>query len=127
MSRAFDLAATYIHLEDGPEAVPIEAGPEFWATLERRTELQRGRLVCVCPNRETWTSWEMHPAGDEIVSLLSGRLDLVLEEDGGERTIPLHPGATCVVPQGVWHRVIVHTPGDTLHITRGAGTRHRPR
>jgi hypothetical protein len=27
----------------------------------------------------------------------------------------------------VWHRAIVREPGDTLHVTRGEGTQHRPR
>jgi oxalate decarboxylase/phosphoglucose isomerase-like protein (cupin superfamily) len=69
----------------------------------------------------------MHPAGDEVVCLLSGAIDVVLEEQHGERVVGLEPGSTCIVPRGVWHRAIVHEPGDTLHITRGEGTQHRPR
>jgi hypothetical protein len=26
----------------------------------------------------------------------------------------------------VWHRAIIHEPGDMLFITRGEGTQHRP-
>ncbi len=46
-------------------------------------------LVGVFQNTATWDSWEMHPAGDEIVCLLSGSLDVVLDEDGAERNIEL--------------------------------------
>jgi mannose-6-phosphate isomerase-like protein (cupin superfamily) len=45
----------------------------------------------------------------------------------GERLVALEAGMTCIVPRGVWHRAIVREPGDTLHITRGEGTQHRPR
>ena len=41
-----------------------------------------GRLVCVIPQEATWDSWERHPAGEEVVVLLSGRVDLVQELDG---------------------------------------------
>ncbi len=82
--------------------------------------------IGVFHNAATWDSWEMHPAGDDIVCLLSGSLDVVLDEDGAERNIELRPLATCIVPRSVWHRAVVHVPGDTLHITRGAGTQHRP-
>ena len=59
--------------------------------------------------------------------LLTGAVDVVLDEADGERVVELTAGQTCIVPRGVWHRAIVREPGDTLHITRGAGTQHRPR
>ncbi len=36
--------------------------------------------------------WEMHPAGEELIYLASGRIDLVLETDEGERTVEMRPG-----------------------------------
>ena len=41
--------------------------------------------------------------------------------------VTLRAGTTCIVPKGVWHTATVHEPSEALHITRGAGTRHRPR
>jgi quercetin dioxygenase-like cupin family protein len=123
---AFDLSTTYVHLADGPAARPVAVGPDFWETIDRRTDLAGGRLVLVCHNTADWPAWERHPAGEEIVYLLSGAVDLVFEEPAGERTIALCPGRAVIVPRGVWHRGIVHAPGDTLHITRGDGTEHRP-
>jgi mannose-6-phosphate isomerase-like protein (cupin superfamily) len=124
----FDLTRTYVHLEDGPAAVPVKVGPDFWATIDRRTDLNRGRLVTVFryPQAVDWDHWEVHPEGDEIVCLLSGALDLVLEEDGRERVVELRDRATYIVPRGVWHRGTVRAPSEALHITRGAGTQHRP-
>jgi mannose-6-phosphate isomerase-like protein (cupin superfamily) len=124
--EAIDLSTTYVHLEDGATARPVPVGPDFWETIDRRTDLAGGRLMLVFHNAADWPTWETHPAGEEIVYLLSGAVDLVLEEPEGERTVALRPGQAVIVPRGVWHRGIVHTPGDTLHITRGEGTRNRP-
>lgn len=124
---AFDLSQTYVQLDDGPSAVAIEVDERFWEEIETRPALHGERLVGTFYNAADWDVWEMHPAGDEVVCLLSGAIDVVLEEADGERTIELRPGDTCIVRRGVWHSAVVHTPGDTLHITRGSGTRHRPR
>src|SRR5215210_7201627 len=112
----FDLADTYVQLADGPAAVAVEVDEEFWAKLESRPQLHGGRLVGVFHNAAEWSVWEMHPAGDEVVCLLSGSVDVVLDEDGGERLVQLRAGNTCIVPRGVWHTANVHTAGDTLHI-----------
>jgi mannose-6-phosphate isomerase-like protein (cupin superfamily) len=124
---AFDLATTYVQLDDGPRALAVEVDDEFWQTIDRRSELQGGRLVGRFHNAQDWDIWEMHPAGDEVVCLLSGAIDVVLDEPDGERVVALEAARTCIVPRGVWHRAIVREPGDTLHITRGEGTQHRPR
>ena len=123
----FDLATTYVQLDDGPRAFAVEVDDEFWHTIDRRPELQGVRLVGTFHNAEDWDVWEMHPAGDEVVCLLSGAVDVILDEPEGERVVGLEAGRTCIVPRGVWHRAIVREPGDTLHITRGEGTQHRPR
>ncbi|MGH7894846.1 MAG: cupin domain-containing protein [Candidatus Binatia bacterium] len=124
---AFDIMGTYVHLADGPAAVPVPVEPDFWQTIDRRADLHEGRLVTAY-HFETgkWDHWEMHPAGDEIVCLLSGAIDLVLQEDDGERTIELRGRAAFIIPRGAWHSGIAHAPSDAIFITRGAGTQHRP-
>lgn len=72
------------------------------------------------------TGWEMHPDGDELLTLLSGQFDVVLEERGVERVISLTPGKGALVPRGVWHRMIINIPGELLFLTPGDTTRHRP-
>ncbi|MDX1649004.1 MAG: cupin domain-containing protein [Myxococcota bacterium] len=124
--EAFDPTATYVQLEDGPAATTVPVDGEFWARIAERADLHDGRLVCVFDVTATWAHWEMHPAGDELVLLLDGAIDLVLEETDGERVVPLRDRRAFVVPRGVWHRAVVHRPGRVLHVTRGAGTRHRP-
>ena len=71
------------------------------------------------------TSWEMHPGGDECLHLLSGAIDIIVEDGGSSGVIALRAGGGCVVPRGQWHRQVVREPGDLLFITPTAGTRHR--
>jgi mannose-6-phosphate isomerase-like protein (cupin superfamily) len=121
-----DLTTTYLSLADGPEARPLEVGPDFWETIDQRDDLAE-RLVGTFAFDADWSSWEVHPAGDEIVVLLSGAVDLVLDEPEGERIIQLRDHGAAVVPRGVWHTANVVAPSTALHITRGEGTEHRPR
>jgi mannose-6-phosphate isomerase-like protein (cupin superfamily) len=67
----------------------------------------------------------MHPEGDEILSLVSGAIDFVVEERGERRTVELRPGRTFVVPRGAWHRALVKEPSVVLAVTYGRGTQHR--
>jgi hypothetical protein len=128
MSDVFDPTRTYMLLADGPQATPVPVGPDFWQTIDRRRDLDAGRLVTTYhfePGR--WDHWEMHPAGDEIVVLFAGAFDLVLDAGGEKRTVVLRGRAACIVPRGAWHTGNVHEPSDALFITRGAGTEHRAR
>ena len=120
--QTLDLAETYVQLRDNGDAVPLEVGDDFWDIVEER--YSAGRLVSAY---DTTTGFgpEMHPEGDELVVLISGSLDLILEEGTGERVITLRPGSSCVVPRGVWHRSIAHEASRVLHITAGKGTQHR--
>ena len=86
-----------------------------------------GRLVTMGPLDASWDSWERHPAGEEVVLLLSGRADLIQRIDGGERHVALRPGQAVINPPGVWHTADVHEPGQGLFITPGRGTEHEPR
>ena len=121
---AFDLIDTYVHLEEGGGAVPEEVGADFWQTIGAR-DYDGRRLVCFFQLTDDSSTWEMHPAGDELVYLLSGAVDLVLQETEGNRVVELRKRAACIVPRGVWHRQVVRKPSDLLLITPGAGTQHR--
>jgi mannose-6-phosphate isomerase-like protein (cupin superfamily) len=69
---------------------------------------------------------EMHPDGDEVLVLLSGRVDVVVEEGGtGGPGVELRPGQAFVVPRGCWHRVVVVEPSQLLYITPGPGAGRR--
>ena len=125
MKNVFDLDGTYLYLTDGPDVCATEGGEKFWRTLGERSDLDQGRLVCLLHMTEDWPNWERHPAGDEIVYLLSGAMDLIVEVPDGERVVPLRDRAAYVVPRGLWHRGKVIEACDVLSITRGAGTELR--
>lgn len=122
-----DLTATYLHLTDGPDVIELPVTESFWQDLVIRTDLGDGRLVSAYHFTENWDSWEVHPAGEEVVCLLSGATDLHLEESVGERVVELRGSGAVIVPRGVWHTATVHEPSHMLFITRGAGTEIRPR
>lgn len=69
---------------------------------------------------------ERHPDGDEVLILLSGRVEVRLEEEGGDRTVELLPGQAFVVPKGVWHRVVSEEPSELVFVTPGPRGDHRP-
>jgi mannose-6-phosphate isomerase-like protein (cupin superfamily) len=132
MPEPFDLTSTYAHLGLGARVEPL---PDFQWTpdyLEAYTERtasdgNEGRLVVLMAQEASWDSWERHPAGDELVVLLSGRVDLVQEIDGEHHVVPLSAGMAVINPPGVWHTADVHEPGQALFITAGRGTETRPR
>ena len=68
---------------------------------------------------------EMHPDGDEVLYLISGRARVVFLE-GDEQDIDLKPGDGLVVPRGTWHRVDILEPCRIVYITPGPNNRFRP-
>ena len=130
--EGFALDETYVHLGLGSIAVPMPDftwDPEHLEAYSHRfaSDGDEGLLVCITRQEATWTSWERHPAGDEMVLLLSGRVDFVLELPDELHVIELRPGRAMITPKAVWHTCTVHEPGDALFITPGAGTHHRDR
>lgn len=123
----FNLAKTYVQLTPdlGVKKLPVD--PDFWKEIKNRKELHEGQIITFFRFKEPWAKWEMHPAGDEIVFLMSGALDLLLEMDGGVKKVTLEPGEYAVIPRGVWHTGDVQEPSDVVHLTPGAGTEHRAR
>ena len=124
-----DLSTTYLRLKRDLSAEPLPVDAEFWPRLMAGAlgDFQGEYLVACHDFDATWPSWEMHPAGDEVVVLLSGAAVFVLETAEGSPEIRLdHAGACALVPRGVWHTARIDTPSRLLFITPGEGTRHRP-
>ena len=76
--------------------------------------------------REPPHGGEMHPDGDELLFLISGRVTVLLEDRDPPREVNLVQGEAFIVPRGVWHRVLVSEPSQLLYITPGPGGEHRP-
>ena len=129
---AFDLSKTHVHLGLGARAIPVpdfEWTPEFLDSYGREHEADgdEGRLVMIGAGDTSWTTWERHPAGEELVVVISGRMTLVQEIDGAEHRVDLREGEAAINPRGVWHTSEMAEPCRTLFVTPGRGTEHRPR
>lgn len=117
---------TYVHLAENGTAQEVP-GDAFWQLpTSEAGKYGQGWLISEFAFTEDWPSWEMHPHGDEFVYLLSGAVELVLEQGDHLVTIALTGSGAVVVPRGVWHTAKVLVPSRMLHVTRGAGTETRP-
>jgi len=125
MPETFDLKNTYVHLA-GTEAETIPVTEAFWPEVIAGKRTLEGWLVTVFPQTADWPTWEIHPAGHEILTLLSGAIELVLAEPTGPRSVAMVAGSTLVVPPGTWHTAKVKEAGELLAITAGQGTQHAP-
>jgi mannose-6-phosphate isomerase-like protein (cupin superfamily) len=67
----------------------------------------------------------MHPAGDELLLMVSGAMTVVLEGGDREELFDLHAGEALIVPRGTWHCQRVLEPGRFFGATYGKGTEHR--
>ena len=125
----FSLSSTYVVLGDNGDAIPVRVSDRFFEDLESKFGDFKGkRLISHFTFNKDWETWEMHPAGEEFVCLLSGQVDLILEQDGVENTVQLSTsGSYVLVPRGTWHTARVHTPSSMLFITSSEGTQNRAR
>lgn len=98
---------------------------EFWARREHAS-FASGRLLAQFSYTDTWDFQERHPTGDELAYVLSGDIDLLLDDGGGERAERLVAGRAGVIPAGSWHRVAIREPATLLFVTPvPARTEHR--
>jgi quercetin dioxygenase-like cupin family protein len=124
-----DLRSTYVLLTEQGSTSLLPVSETFWPGVMRgeHPELEQGRLVSSFEFTQNWTSWERHPHGDELVVLLRGQVQLLLEqEDGVERVHLVEPGQFVSIPRGIWHTAHPEGPCSMLFITPGRGTEHRP-
>jgi len=122
-----DLTETYLSLGDGGRIEQTTGGDAFWSLPAAEIEeFGKDWLITEFSFDEDWRSWEMHPNGEEIVYMLSGAMDLILEKDGERETIEVRGKGLVVVPRGTWHTAKVFEPCSILVITHGEETQIRP-
>jgi mannose-6-phosphate isomerase-like protein (cupin superfamily) len=124
---ATDLSSHYVLLDASGASTTVEGGDAFWSQpSDELDRYGRGWLLSEYTFASDWPQWEMHPEADEVVRLMSGAAELRLEWPTGILDVTLRAGDAYVIPKGVWHTVRVREPCRMLHVTMGAGTRHRP-
>lgn len=122
-----------IHLGRGATAVvePALTGDLEWYqgyTGRHAADGAEGRLVSMFTFTESWSMWEMHPNGSEVVLCTAGVITLHQEPPDGVRcTVTLHPGEYAINEPGTWHTADVESAATAVFITAGWGTEHRPR
>jgi quercetin dioxygenase-like cupin family protein len=121
----------HLGLGAGAEIQPDYTGDIAWYeaySANNSSDGAEGRLVTLHSFDESWTSWEMHPLGSEVVLCTQGRITLIQElKDGVLNTVILNAGEYAINPPGVWHTADVEGEATALFITAGAGTEHRER
>lgn len=124
-----ELGSTFVVLGPDQSATPVAVTPSIYAELDRRFGGFRGHtLVSTYAFDGDWPSWECHPAGDEVVVLLSGAAEFVLDRGGRHESLFLErAGEFVLVPKGTWHTALISTPTTMLFITPGEGTQHEER
>ena len=100
--------------------------PAFYPELEAEFNGFAGHvLISQHHFAEDWPTWEVHPAGDEFVTLITGDITLVLWQDQQEHALHLStPSDFVIIPKGVWHTARVHSPTTMLFVTPGEGTKN---
>lgn len=127
--QAPNLASSYLHVENDERTTQLVTTDNFWADLAngQYPQLEHGRLMASFEFDSNWHMWERHPAGEEVVVLISGAVRFLLEEPAGIRELHLtQPGDFALVPPGIWHTARTDVPTRMLFLTPGAGTEHRP-
>ena len=136
---AFDATTRYILLEDGGALESMVLDGAFWEGMRSGTPSSHGArrllegdgwLAATVNVKAHSTRWERHILGGEMLILISGALDVVMEDEAGkESTVELRPGGACLVPQETWHRFVMREPSQFLGIaygSKGRGTVFRP-
>ena len=123
-----ELARNYLRLRPDSTIEILSGGNEFWGQL-MKGELGNFRneyLVTTSAFSQDWPSWENHVNGDEIVYLLSGKCEFLLElPDGTAGIVVDKPGQYVKVPKNTWHTAKTTVPTTMLFITAGEGTQIR--
>lgn len=127
MTRPLDLSSTFVHLSNGGGAELVSLTPSFWrgASGGKIYDRLAGIFVFKSSKDLHSTMQEMHPEADELLYVVSGAIDVVLEEDDAERTIALDAGQAAIVPRGVWHRLLMRKRGKLLFVNSRTGMQSR--
>jgi mannose-6-phosphate isomerase-like protein (cupin superfamily) len=128
MAQGFDLSTTFIHLREGGGAEPLKVTRGFWSGSAAG---KYDRIVGTFDFRSSKdlhsSMQEIHPEADEVLFLVSGAIDVILEEAGVERAVTLEAGQAGIVPRGVWHRLVMRQPGRLLFINSRTAMQSRRR
>ena len=126
MSAPLQIRDTYVALDDASGARPLPVDAGFWDALRAGELGSMSRMISFGEFASDWTTWEKHPAGEELVMLLDGEVELWLEQGGEVTRVTLAaPGEYVLVPRDTWHTAKTRRPSRMLFVTPGKGTQNR--
>jgi mannose-6-phosphate isomerase-like protein (cupin superfamily) len=108
---------TVLHLASDLSISRVAVSEDYWQHRADAPELADGRLLSIFDYDTTWTWWERHPVGEELVLVLSGQVVFQLDDARGAREVALQQGESTLVPEGAWHRAVVVDPVRLLFVT----------
>ncbi|MBY0416816.1 MAG: cupin domain-containing protein [Pararheinheimera sp.] len=122
------IAQAYVVLNADKKASIEVVDADLYQRLDANyAGFQGCELISCFEFEHDWSSWEMHPEGDETVILLSGQVTFVLQQEAGEVLVLLEqPGDFVVVPKNIWHTARTEIKTKLLFVTPGEGTQHKP-
>jgi quercetin dioxygenase-like cupin family protein len=104
----------------------LDTDASYWTNVAERRELAEGRVLSVFDYEGDWTWWERHPLGDELVYVLTGEVEFLLDDGDRQWSVVLLPGTGVIVPKDTWHSARVRKTSTVLFITpTPARTEHR--
>jgi hypothetical protein len=128
MAQSLDLSRTFVGLSNRGDAELIALTPSFWRQTPARKLYDRVIGIFVFRSSKDLHSMmqEVHPEADELLYVVSGAIDAVIQEGGVERTVALDAGQATIVSRGMWHRLVMRKPGKLLFINSRTGMQSRP-
>ena len=122
----FNLATERAIFTPSLEVKTKALSPTFYPEIEAEFNGFAGHvLISQHHFAEDWPTWEVHPAGDEFATLITGDITLVLWQDQQEHALRLStPSDFVIIPKGVWHTARVQAPTNMLFVTPGEGTKN---
>lgn len=126
-STEMKLAEVFAVLKPDFSVDTVPVTPSIYVELDSKFDRFRNHvLISEHQFSESWPTWERHPGGDEVVVLLSGRVEMVLRQAQGDKCVELtQPGSFVIVPAGIWHTAKTTVSTRMLFVTPGEGTENR--
>ena len=114
---ALNLARQYVHRGQDGMTLALDVTATLFSEILANAALRSGTLVGIIHLEEGLSHWECHPAGDEILYLLSGAIDMTIDGEDGTETLALTPDQAVVIPRNSWHQAMIHEPSRVLFVT----------
>ncbi len=121
-----DIEARLAELAHGPTlaAYDIETALHDLPELTMRFLATLNQCTVGVSRFSAHSHWERHPAGDEMLHILEGEVDITTLTDDGPVHSTAGAGSIFICPQGLWHQLRPRSPVSLLFATPGGGTEH---